>query len=77
VRSGVDPVRNLLFLLAYNAAFVVPLVVVIVLVQRGMKLSRLVQWSVREVFVGKLLMGVLFTVMAVVVAAMAMKAGAG
>jgi cytochrome c biogenesis protein CcdA len=67
VRSGADRWRGLAYLAAYNAMFIVPLVVVLVLTVRGMQWSRLAAWSRRETAAAKWLMAGVFAALAVTV----------
>ncbi len=70
VKSGAAPATGLLYLLLYNAAFVLPLVIVFVLSYRGLRVQRLLDWSRANVIPSKLLLGVLFLIMAALVALM-------
>lgn len=54
-----------LLLLTYNLLFVLPLAVVFVCFHRGMQLKALIDWSKRNLVVVKVLLGVFFTAMAV------------
>lgn len=67
VKSGTAVTSGLSYLVLYNLMFILPLVVVFFLTYRGLKLTRLIEWSVRNVFVSKLLMGCFFFAMAVVI----------
>lgn len=68
LKTGKSVMRSLLYLLAYNAMFVLPLVVLLVLVYQGLGMKRLIEWSRREVVAGKVLMGFFFLAMAVLLA---------
>lgn len=69
-RSGVEGTRAWSYLLVYNLAFVLPLIVVLALCAGGLQFSRLTAWSARNVVISKNLMGVFFLVLAVLLAAM-------
>lgn len=64
VKSGSRSAEALLLLLLYNAIFVLPLVLVLALTWRGLQLKRVIDWSARNVFVSKLLLGSLFFALA-------------
>ncbi|MDP6522784.1 MAG: hypothetical protein QGH15_01060 [Kiritimatiellia bacterium] len=66
-RSGISVVKGTAYLALYNLMFIVPLVVVLLLTWQGLKLPRLMAWSVKEVFVAKLLLGVFFLLLAVAI----------
>ena len=63
-RSGISVVKGTAYLALYNLMFIVPLIVVLLLTWQGLKLTRLMAWSVKEVFVAKLLLGVFFLLLA-------------
>jgi cytochrome c biogenesis protein CcdA len=67
VRSGADVGRGMGLLVVYNLMFIVPLLVVLILAHHGLRLQRLMAWSAKEVFFGKLLMGLFFVAMAVLI----------
>lgn len=54
-----------LLLITYNLLFVLPLAVVFICFHRGMQLKALIAWSRRNLVVTKVLLGVFFTAMAV------------
>jgi cytochrome c biogenesis protein CcdA len=54
-----------LLLVTYNLLFVLPLAVVFICFHRGMQLKVLVDWSKRNLVVVKLLLGLFFAAMAV------------
>ena len=56
-----------LYLLAYNAMFVLPLVIVFILTYRGLKTQALLDWSKRNVVPSKLLLALFFASMAVLI----------
>lgn len=64
VKSGTAVASGLSYLVLYNLMFILPLVVVFLLTYRGLTLTRLIEWSVRNVFVSKLLMGGFFLALA-------------
>lgn len=64
VTNGQNVARHLSLLLLYNVMFILPLVIVFVLTYQGLKFSRLMEWSVRNVFTAKLLMGLFFLLLA-------------
>ena len=70
VKSGTAVTRGLSYLVLYNLMFILPLVVVFLLTYRGLKLTRLIEWSVRNVFVSKLLMGGFFLALAAAILSM-------
>ena len=55
------------YLVAYNLMFVLPLVILFVLVYQGLKWQAVLEWSKRNVVVSKILMGLFFLAMAVMV----------
>jgi len=59
--------RAWLLLLLYNALFILPLVVVFVAVYFGLRMETLLAWSRRNVVVSKLLMGLFFVLMALLI----------
>ncbi len=66
-RAGRSLVRTLSLLMIYNLMFVLPLIIVFVLVGYGLQLPALLAWSRRHVAPAKLMMALLFFVMALVV----------
>ena len=54
-------------LLLYNAMFIVPLVIAFIVAYRGLKTEALIQWSTKNVVPSKILLGLLFVVMAVLI----------
>ena len=70
LKTGESPGRALLYLLAYNCMFVLPLIVVVALMLRGMQVQQLIAWSQRNVVVSKVLMGLIFIVMAALIVAL-------
>lgn len=54
-----------LMLVLYNLLFVLPLAVVFVSFHRGMQLKALIEWSRRNLVVTKVLLGIFFTAMAI------------
>jgi cytochrome c biogenesis protein CcdA len=54
-----------LLLVTYNLLFVLPLAVVFICFHRGMQLKSLISWSRRNLVVTKILLGVFFTAMAI------------
>ena len=65
LKSGHSMWLCTLYLLVYNVIFVMPLAVVLVLTCAGMSTPVLVEWSRRNVVTSKLLMGLLFVGMTV------------
>lgn len=55
------------YLLLYNGMFVVPLVVILVLAYMGMKTDTLIEWSKKNVVVSKVMMGMFFVAMGVLI----------
>lgn len=66
-RSGISVVKGTSYLALYNIMFIVPLVIVLLLTWQGLKLPRLMAWSVKEVFVAKLMLGVFFLLLALAI----------
>lgn len=64
IRSGDGHAREWSLLLAYNAAFILPLIVVTILTLKGLSSRSLMDWGQREVVVGKVLLGVVFLALA-------------
>jgi len=64
IKSGSQSGRAITLLLLYNALFVAPLVIVLVLTFRGLETKRLLQWSQQNVAAGKIALGTLFAIMA-------------
>lgn len=65
--SAFSESRAWLLLLLYNALFVLPLVVVFIAVYFGLRTETLLAWSRRNVVVAKLLLGLFFVLMALVI----------
>ena len=55
---------------AYNTMFILPLVVVLALTCQGLQTPTLVEWSCRNVVFSKVLLGLFFLAMAVLVLVM-------
>jgi hypothetical protein len=68
VKSGAGVGRGLACLAVYNLAFILPLVVVFILTYQGLKLPQLMAWSMRNVVVSKVLLGLFFLAMAALIA---------
>lgn len=64
VRSGSRSVLALAYLVLYNAMFVLPLFVALLLTVFGLKVTRLIEWSVANVFASKLLLAAFFLFLA-------------
>jgi cytochrome c biogenesis protein CcdA len=62
--------RAIGYLVAYNLMFVLPLVILFILVYQGLKWQAVLEWSKRNVVVSKILMGLFFLVMAVMMVLM-------
>lgn len=60
--------RAWLLLLIYNALFVLPLVIIFLAVYFGLKTETLLMWSRRNVVISKALLGLLFILMALLIA---------
>ena len=67
-KSGVGERRAWSLLLIYNAMFVTPLIVVLILTWCGLRTHALVDWSKKNVVLSKLLLGLVFAAMAVLAA---------
>lgn len=65
IKTGASVFRGTGYLLLYNVMFIVPLVIAFVLAYRGFRTERFVQWSIRNVVPSKILLGLLFVVLAV------------
>jgi thiol:disulfide interchange protein len=77
VKSGTAVGRALGLLLLYNLAFILPLVAVFLLTYGGLRLPTLVEWSRRQVVIGKILLGVFFLAMAVLLGWLAVRPALG
>ena len=64
VKTGEAVKKGLLYLTLYNAAFILPLVVVFLLTYEGMRLDALLAWSRRNVVISKLCLGIFFIALA-------------
>jgi cytochrome c biogenesis protein CcdA len=64
IKSGQSLLRSVLYLALYNAIFVLPLAVALTLTCRGIGTPALLEWSRRNVLLGKILMGLFFLAMA-------------
>ncbi|MCX7590000.1 MAG: hypothetical protein N2255_00060, partial [Kiritimatiellae bacterium] len=64
VRMGTSVFRGFLLLCLYNLMFVVPLIVIVALMYRGLGIMALLEWSKRNVFFSKLLLGGFFLALA-------------
>jgi hypothetical protein len=64
LKSQTGNLRAWLYLLLYNALFILPLVLVFVLVYHGLNMQRLLAWSRRNVVVSKCTLGCFFVTMA-------------
>ncbi|OGV62008.1 MAG: hypothetical protein A2498_01605 [Lentisphaerae bacterium RIFOXYC12_FULL_60_16] len=64
IKSGLAGLREWLYLLGYNAAFVLPLVAVFVAVGLGMHTPSLLAWSKRNVVLSKIILGAFFLTIA-------------
>lgn len=67
ISSGVSRMRALLYLLLYNLMFIVPLTTVFIVTYFGTNTTLLIEWSKKNVTVSKVLMGMFFIIMAVLV----------
>ncbi len=52
-------------LILYNLLFILPLTIVFICFHRGMEVTALIAWSKRNLFVSKILLGLFFTAMAI------------
>ena len=68
IKSGGLASQAWSYLLLYNAMFVVPLVLVFVLTFMGMRTQTLLEWSKKNVVFSKVLLGLFFLAMAVLIA---------
>jgi hypothetical protein len=65
IRQSQGAARELFYLLAYNAMFILPLIVVFVLTYYGLTTEQLMAWSKRNVVFSKVLLGSFFVAMGV------------
>lgn len=70
LKQGESVMRCTLYLLMYNAIFVLPMLVTLALTCGGLSTPALVNWSRRNVTVSKILLGVFFLAMAITVLTM-------
>jgi len=70
VGAGVFPAKAWSYLLLYNLMFIVPLVAVFILTYFGLRTQTLLEWSRKNVVISKVLLGVFFLAMAVLIAMM-------
>lgn len=70
IKSGQSVPRCALYLGLYNAIFVMPLAVLLVLTCLGLGTPALVEWSRRNVVFSKVSLGLFFTGLAVMMAAL-------
>lgn len=68
--GGGYSVRAVGYLVAYNLMFVLPLVILFILVYQGLKWQAVLEWSRRNVVISKVLMGLFFLAMAVMMVVM-------
>jgi len=64
IKSGSQSTGAIALLLLYNALFVAPLVVILILTFRGLETKRLLRWSRHNVTASKIALGALFATMA-------------
>jgi len=69
-KSGQEQGRAVSYLLVYNLVSDIPLITILVLTYFGMKTQTLLEWSMKNVVVSKLLLSVFFMAMAVLIAVM-------
>jgi cytochrome c biogenesis protein CcdA len=55
------------YLLLYNFMFTIPLVIIFILTYFGLKTQTLLEWSKKNVVISKILLGILFLAMAVLI----------
>lgn len=65
IKTGASVLRGAGYLLLYNVMFIVPLVAAFVVTYQGLKTEKLLAWSKRNVVPSKILLGLLFGVLAV------------
>jgi hypothetical protein len=70
IRESGKSTRELCYLLLYNIMFIVPLVTVFILTYFGLRTQTLLDWSKRHVVFSKVLLGIFFLLMAVLMAVM-------
>jgi hypothetical protein len=70
IRESDKSTRELCYLLLYNIMFIVPLVTVFILTYFGLRTQTLLDWSKRNVVFSKVLLGLFFLLMAVLMAVM-------
>lgn len=59
--------RSLMLLAVYNLAFIAPLIVIFILAAKGADSERMSRWSKRNVFPSKIVMGIVFAILGVLV----------
>jgi hypothetical protein len=67
-KSGQEQGRAVSYLLLYNLISDIPLITILILTYFGMKTQTLLEWSKKNVVVSKVMLGVFFLIMAVVIA---------
>lgn len=68
IKNGQGGIDSLFYLILYNLMFMVPIVTVFLLTLQGLKTASLMQWSMRNVVVSKVLLGFFFVFMAGLIA---------
>jgi hypothetical protein len=66
-KSGQEQGRAVSYLLVYNLVSDIPLITILILTYFGMKTQTLLEWSKKNVVISKLLLGVFFLAMAVLI----------
>jgi hypothetical protein len=69
-KSGQEQGRAVSYLLVYNLVSDIPLVTILILTYFGMKTQTLLEWSMKNVVISKMLLGLFFLAMAVLIAVM-------
>jgi len=65
-RSDANSIKWISYLLLYNLMFIIPLIAIFATALAGTSISKMIKWSRRDVIVGKILLGILFITMAMI-----------
>jgi len=74
IRSGEAGMREYLLLLAYNAAFIVPLICIFAIFLAGMRSTTLISWGKTQVVISKVILGSVFLILAIIAFCLAITA---
>jgi cytochrome c biogenesis protein CcdA len=67
LKNEIQPTRTLSLLILYNVCFVLPLLIVLVLFNRGVQIPALIAWSREHLAAAKILLGLFFLLMAALI----------